>query len=273
MPILAKMVADSVSGDGIRLATLVCVYPRFIHSEVMTHRVFSRNAASSRAIPTETMLRSIEEDPAMPVWWGRNQSGMAAREELDLERMSAAKDRWIRAMRDAVEHGRALVDIGLHKQIANRVTEPWAHMETVVSSTEWDNFLGLRDHRAAQPEFGVLARAIREVLGQSTPQLLRYGQWHAPFVGEVEMGLLVAKEATLPAKVSAARCARVSYKRQEVPKGLEEDLQRHDEALHQGHMSPFEHQATPISGAVWCGNFRGWLQYRKTLPGEAVFSK
>jgi len=176
-------------------------------------------------------------------------------------------------MRDAVKHSRAMASTGAHKQLVNRITEPWTHMETVMTFTEIDNMMALRNHEDAQPEFEALAKAMQQAIRESTPRLLRFNEWHTPFVSPEEYAHLYSISDILkPVKVSVARCARVSYKRQFVLKEIQEDLNRHDESIRSGHMSPTEHQATPISSAVWCGNFRGWLQYRKTIPHESVFN-
>ena len=48
----AEVLIDSVNPAGQRLTTFVLRFPRFVLSEFNTHRMFSRNASSSRAIPT-----------------------------------------------------------------------------------------------------------------------------------------------------------------------------------------------------------------------------
>jgi thymidylate synthase ThyX len=82
--ISAKIIADSISESeyGDRITTFELEYPRFIHGELMTHRLFSRNAASSRAIPINKMMDQVLTAPAMPVEWGLNKSGMQAEEML-----------------------------------------------------------------------------------------------------------------------------------------------------------------------------------------------
>ena len=144
MTITAKIIEDSISPTRARLVTYQLRYPRFIHAELMTHRLFSRNASSSRAIPVQRLLADIEEDPAMPVHWGVNQKGMQAHEEMDAFQISAAKALWLEARDNALSYARALDGMGLHKQLTNRITEPWAHISVVCTATEWDNFFMLR---------------------------------------------------------------------------------------------------------------------------------
>ena|SRR3990172_10692569 len=103
----ARILCDSesiyhkIGEHGNRLTTMEITYPRFVHSELMTHRMFSRNAASSRAIPISKMIEAVERDPVIPVWWGKNQSGMQARKELDSYEKEIAISRWLKARDDA----------------------------------------------------------------------------------------------------------------------------------------------------------------------------
>lgn len=83
-----RVLKDSVAPCGKRLTTWELTYPRFVHAELMTHRLFSRNSASSRAIPTEKLIERVEKDPAMPIFWGKNQKGMQAEVEMSPDRKS-----------------------------------------------------------------------------------------------------------------------------------------------------------------------------------------
>lgn len=267
----ATVVADSVSSAGKRITTLSLAYPRFIHSEFMTHRAFSRNAASSRAIPIKKMLDEIRNNPAMPVWWGKNQKGMAAEEELDEENKKVAIATWLQLRDLAVLYCERLEAIGLHKQLTNRLIEPWQHMATVVTSTEWENFKRLRIHKKAQPEFKELAGLMREAVERHTPVLLRAGEWHLPYVPTKETWTNTIHTCI---KYSVARCARVSYKTHEGEIDPAKDVIRFWELLSSGHMSPFEHQASPHADPNHrSGNFLGWNQYRKFIPNEAIFDE
>lgn len=272
MSITATVIADSVSPGGKRLTTMVWRYPRFIHSEIMTHRMFSRNAASSRAIPVKKMLEQVLNDPAIPVYWGKNQAGMQAREELSPEEIEQAKEKWFTARDLAVEQVEGLVALGLHKQIANRILEPWMWMVSVVTATEWGNFYALRRHPDAQPECKAIADAAYEAHAASTPKLVMEGDWHLPFVTEDELNnTLFALGEVVWAKISAARCARVSYLNHDgTSPVLKKDLELHDRLIAAPHASPFEHPATPCEGRH--GNFVGWKQYRQLVPNENITS-
>ena len=142
--ITAKMIADSYYDFDNRICTLQLKYPRFIHAEFMTHRVFSRSASSSRAIPISKIISQVWNDPAMPVYWGANVSGMQANEELTGWKLSAAKFIWKTSAKVACIFAYGFDKIGLHKQIGNRILEPWQYINVIVTSTEWDNFFDLR---------------------------------------------------------------------------------------------------------------------------------
>lgn len=288
MTISATVVLDSISPAGIRLTTLHLVYPRFIHAEVLTHRAFSRNSRSSRAVPTK---RLATDERVYPLFFGGNQPGMQSTAALPPEAAAACRQVWDR-IADACQSGvEELADLGLHKQWANRALEWFGLIHTLVSATDWANFFALRDHHDAQPEIQVLARAIKAAMNASTPELLAPDEWHLPYVTKDDWDL-VEKECfgdnydprdhlDLMRKLSVARCARVSYKPFDGSDSLEAEFARADRILNSRplHASPCEHQAAPDTwdycAEGWVhqkqqGNFRGWIQYRKTLPNECV---
>ncbi len=282
MSIAAQVIADSMSPQGKRITTLQLRYPKFVHGELMTHRVFSRNASSSRAIPIDRMIADVMDDPAMPVHWGKNQKGMQADEEFDDAEAAELRTVWLNARSRAVENARTLMKHGLHKQIANRVMEPFLNINTLVTATEFDNFFELRCHKDAQPEIRVLAEAMREEMYKSNTVLLRPGQWHLPYVTATEQK---EYDAETNLKLSVARCARVSYLTQDGQKpSVEADHALYDRLIGSVplHASPAEHQATPDTFWItdtprsnWRhveqhGNFVGWRQYRRTLAGGIV---
>lgn len=259
-----QIIADSISNSGHRLTTMVWRYPRFIHAEVMTHRDFSRNTVSSRAIPTAKFIEQVRNDPALPIFWGKNQPGMQAFEELDDKAKSDVKNYWkIFAENTANDVELLLNDYGLHKQLLNRLLEPFLWHTAIVSATNWSNFYYLRKMQDAQPEMKLLAELAYEAQNESTPILLNDGEWHIPFIYPNEKHL----DLNVKLKSSVARCARVSYLNHDGSKpDLEKDLVLHDKLASAPHASPFEHQATPKPGRH--GNFEGWMQYRKLIPNE-----
>jgi hypothetical protein len=260
MPFQARIIADSTQHIGKRIVTFELEYPRWIHGEVMTHRVFSRNAMSSRAVPVAKMIEQVRNSPAMPVFWGKNQPGMQAAEELQGVDRVAVIAAWQAAAEQAANTAEHLANSGLHKQLANRVLEPFQWMRTIVTATEWDNFYALRDHEDAQPEFRHLARMMCSAMEHSTPKLLQVGEWHLPYIREGET--FDADTAFQACMVSAARCARVSYLTHdgEVP-SITADLAlfRRLAGGRPMHASPLEHQATPGQSTR---NFIGWQQFR-----------
>lgn len=263
--ISAKIIADSVNPAGDRLVSFIITYPRFVLAEINTHRMLSRNSASSRAIPVGKMLAAVLHGPAGPVVWGKNQSGMQAAAELEGWRLWAAKKLWKLSSLTQVGFAWLLNKLGVHKQITNRLIEPFATMTTLVSGTEWGNFFNLRAHRDAQPEFQELAYSMLQAYVDSVPSPLQAGQWHLPFAGRyTHEGL---SEAQL-LKIATARAARLSYLTFDNEISHEKDYDLHDRLLASGHMSPFEHAARALGESRWCGNFRGFFQYRKTLPRE-----
>lgn len=282
--IRAKVIADSVcQHSGNRLTTMQLRYPRFIHAEFMTHRQFSRNASSSRAIPVERMIQDIIEDTAMPLHWGKNQKGMQASEECDAQVKvhddgfhvftGTREEAWTVARDNAINIARRFHEAGYHKQVVNRLLEPFMHINVVVSSTEWSNFFALRDHADAEPHIAILARAMKKAMDQSEPAILSYGMWHVPYSGDHDEGVSYTDNPVYIQK-SVARCARVSYRTHEGKEPtIAEDLELYGRLVQTKplHASPAEHQATPDpygeSRGQW-GNFVGWKQYRKTLPGE-----
>lgn len=280
-----KIVADSISEAGKRIVTPQLRYWRPIHSELMTHRVFSRNASSSRAIPVAKMIEQVKTDPAMPIYWGKNQAGMSAREELTGRDLTLAMNDWLNARNSAVEHAERLVQCGAHKQIVNRLLEPWQYISVIVTATEWENFFELRCHPDAQPEIQDLAETIRKAMALSTPRLLKAGEWHLPYVTDDDWEYLVDRfgedvevQIEYARKISAARCARVSYLLHDgtVP-SIDKDLDLYEKLVGSRplHASPVEHQATPdeIVDGDWVapmlhGNFVGWIQNRKLVERQ-----
>lgn len=263
--IKATLLADSQCvPTGCRITSFILTYPRFIHSELMTHRQFSRNAASSRAIPVERMIAAVEAEPAMPVEWGTTQRGMQSGPPLSGGEASAAEATWRAATEAAITHARELLERGVHKQIANRLLEPFAHMTTLVTATEWGNFFALRTHPAAQPEFQHLAFAILDAYTNSVPAQLFPGQWHLPFGEKMREGAPLDERL----KVCVARCARTSYVSFDGEFTPEQDAELHDRLAASGHWSPFEHPACALSTPMQSGNFVGFEQYRKRFPNE-----
>jgi hypothetical protein len=267
-----NVLADSVNPAGVRLTTLEITFPRIVLAEFNTHRMLSRNSASSRAIPTATMLRRVRNNPFYPVHWGRNQKGMQAEGELTGLRLRAARACWRLASYAAVAFVWCLNKIGLHKQVANRLLEPWLWHTVIVTATDWENFFNLRDHKDAQPEMRRIARMMRFAMVVSEPRRLEVGEWHLPLVRTGADFEGTGRAADLRrARMSSARCARVSYLTHDGRRDPVADTDLAIKLQLAGHMSPFEHAAMAKDDTRYRGNFRGFVQFRKMLDGEAVF--
>lgn len=342
--IQAKIVADSKNGFGNRITTMVITFPRIIHSELMTHRMFSKNSASSRAIPFEKMLKSVEENPFIPIAWQKDHKGMQGTEYADIAVVNDMRDQWLAARDVAINKAKLLSQYGLTKQLCNRLLEPFMWYTVIVTATEWENFFALRcpqyvdetynqvfrskkdflvfrhtqghntidwdtiqwlkaNKGQAEIHMMALAEAMWDAMNESTPQELKDGEWHIPFGDDLENGdvfKLVPYEIpesgpkpnvssyfnNLKVKIATARCARVSYTvvgEEGKEANYENDIKLHDRLRESGHMSPFEHCAKAMNKDEynsrlftkegqhgWSGNFRGFIQYRKTLPNENI---
>jgi len=283
------------------MGTYELVYPRMIHQEVLTHKQLSRNCASSRAIPIESMLKEIENDVAVPVHWGKNQTGMQAGEELNGEALDLVQQYWQLAAKEAIKYSRRLAETGVHKQVANRVTEPYQHMKTVMSATDWNNCFYLRNHKDADPTIAMLFKQMQELWESTEASALDLGEFHTPYVDsilrvknktisrqylEVGYGFFTPEEAL---KVSASCCAQTSFRKND--SSVDKADMVYDRLVNSKpvHASPFEHQAKPMQkysnpfdasqwepgithvnrkGELFSGNLRGWVQHRQLIEGN-----
>jgi len=258
--ITAKIILDSISPDGDRITTMELVYPRFIHAEFLTHRMFSRNSSSSRAIPIQKMIDMVRDNPVIPIHWGKNQPGMQAFEEISDEEKLDAISWWQFSAKQACKIADQLSRIGIHKQIVNRILEPYQHITTLVTATEWDNFFALRDHEAAEPHIRELARQMRKAMEESTPV---ERTMHFPYAMDCD--------PETKHLISVARCARVSYKTFDGKESnVADDIKLAEKLLGATprHASPAEHQALAALGRY--ANFTGWESYRNFLEEENV---
>lgn len=260
----AEIILDSIAPCGERLVTWILRYPRILLPEVNTHRVFSRNTSSSRAIPVKKLREQVINDPFVPEYWGAQQKGMAAHQQLWGWRRAISRFIWKQLRWPAVAASWMFEKIGLHKQLANRVLEPWLWVTQVLSTTTHANWFKLRDSAAAQPEIQTLARLMLTNLCMSTPQLLPAGEWHIPFILENERDL----PTEMKLKIATARSARGSYANFYGKQDYADDERLHDQLARDGHWSPFEHSAMALDQPTQIGNFEGFLQYRKRFEGE-----
>lgn len=272
------------SGTGIGIATLSIRMPRVILAQFNTHRVFSRSAQSSRAIPVKKLLRDVYQNPYIPEF-RENEKGMQSSVPITGIRKKLALFLWLSAKNIAVMTAYLMSKLNVTKEIANRVLEPFSYVTVVVTATEWQNFFKLRAHPDAQAEIDQIAVMVRNAIIDTPVKILSYGEWHLPFVNTYEKDIYPIEDLL---KISTARCARVSYLNHDNSTPTkDEDLALYARLIERDpiHASPCEHQATPIptdwsslkmAGLThlipegnniqpWSANFRGWIQHRQTL--------
>ncbi len=306
--IIARVLNKSVSPEGIVVTSFELEYPRFIHSELMTHKMFSRNAASSRAIPIAKTIEAVRNSPAMPVEWGKNKAGMQSDGEIDDP--ESAKWMWIQAAKQAADRAEQMAAMGLHKQVVNRILEPFVFMKTVLTATEYHNFYWLRNHPDADPTIRELAICMQEATDLVDENPLVSGEWHFAYV-DTDIGFgqttysIDGEEIDLETakKIDAACCAQVSFRKLDTTISKALDIYERLAGSVPVHASPFEHAATPIQknppveehthaltpginlawdistwqdgithvdrdGFLWSGNLKGWLQHRQLIEGN-----
>lgn len=308
--ISAKIIADSMNEFGNRLTTFVLTFPRIVLAEFNTHRMLSRNSASSRAIPFPKMLKMVQENPFIPTKWMKDHSGMQGTEYIEDEQYKyELKQNWLIARTEAAVAANRMSGYGVTKQVLNRLLEPFMWHTVIVTASEWENFFALRAHPDAEIHIQELAHRMLEQYNIHAPKLLKAGEWHIPFGDTIDEERIYKEGLAVPdqehgigdmyerkIQIATARCARVSYLNFEGKDDYKADIQLHDRLLESGHMSPFEHCAQTMTeddfhifrsesmaeeidrwqphnkqkmlSYGWCGNFRGFIQYRKMIQGE-----
>lgn len=298
-----KIVQDSINSSGNRLTTFEVETYRYIWAEVLTHKMLGKNAQSSRAVPVASVLSINEENPVCPIVWGKNKSGMSATEVLEGQELEQAKEVWFGLAKAAFEGSKKLNEIGLHKMWSNRPTEAYSRIKVVITGTEFDNFLWLRDDPdAAQPEIVDLARKFKQEFSKSTPMLLESGELHVPYVHRTriaDQGIYyssgwdeLSEEEAL--KISASCCGQVSYRK--LNDSYDKAMEIYDRLFSgpKPHLSPTEHQGIAMKSTkasllnrifpstmergvshmdtqcnLWSANLKGFVQYRKIMEANS----
>lgn len=302
--IKAEIIADSKNEFGDRITTFVLNFPRIILAEFNTHRMFSRNSASSRAIPFDKMVEMVNTNPFIPIKWMKDHKGMQGNEYFTGVDCDIIKKEWLISRNNAVRQAMELNSIGVTKQIVNRLLEPYMWHKVIVTATEFENFFSLRANEQAEIHMQDLAEKMLFEYNNSQPKLLKGGEWHIPFgdlfeedrieklyvpkLSEDNPDFYTRKKEWLEktkVEIATSRCARISYNNFEGKDDYEADIKLHDKLLESGHVSPFEHCAMAMGTnyvsflktdasktynveSGWCGNFKGFIQYRKTLLNE-----
>lgn len=279
--ISARVIADSINNDGNRLTSLVIVLPRIVLAEFNTHRAISKNSASSRAIPFKKMLEQVYQNPFVPIKFMQEHTGMQGTKYFVGDAEEAMQSEWLSARDTAMLQAKSLSQMGVTKQLCNRLLEPFLYHTIIATATEWENFIALRAHDQAEIHIQDAAFKILEALNNSKPRLLQAGEWHIPFgdnidkekvrlVLEKEMNILVHEDDVDKAvmEIAIARCARVSYMNFEGKDDYMSDFNLYKILKDSGHMSPFEHVAQALDSELPSGNLIGFRQYRKVCEGE-----
>lgn len=296
--ISVEIIKDSYNPEfSSRITTMILEYPRIVHSELMTHRVFSRNASSSRAIPVSKVIEQVRTNPAMPVRFGKNQAGM--QDAGEYEGSDSIRDLWKEASRSACSFAAVMNDMQAHKQVINRILEPYQFIRVCVTSTNWNNWFNLRNHPDADPTIHALAETMEKAMEESEPYRLMPDQWHIPFVKEQvsiyeqqffdEDDNEISLEQAL--RISASCAAQTSYRKLDNSLEKAEDIYKKLIESKPCHSSPVEHCGKAISkmkspmdyfnlagvthidrnGVPWSGNFHGFVQHRQLINGNAEY--
>lgn len=284
--ISAEIIADSINSEGCRITTFVLLMPRFILSELNTHRAFSRSSASSRAIPHKRMIESVTSDPFIPVFWGKEHSGMQAQEYFtaeEVDELGLTSD-WLEGAEAMIDLSERMTSKGTSKQITNRLLEPFLWHQVLVTATDFENFFSLRADNLAEPHLEVLGNLMLEAYNSSIPIFLKTGDWHVPYGGntifnpdeKVKFEELLKDYKFIDKKlevrfnlaIASARCARMSYNQFDGTFSYEKDIDLFKRLSAVGHFSSLEHCARAEANRKYNGNFRGFTQLRKLFPNE-----
>lgn len=284
--ISAEVLADSINSEGCRITTFVLLMPRFILAEINTHRAFSRSSASSRAIPAKKLIESVATDPFIPVFWGKEHSGMQAQEYFTAEEVDelALAGMWEEAAEAMIDMSELFMSEGVSKQITNRLLEPFLWHQVLVTATDFENFFSLRADNLAEPHLELLANMMLEAYNNSKPVFVKSGDWHVPYGANIVLNpdekekykymlepyKFIDKrlEVRFNLSVASARCARMSYNQFDGTFSYEKDIDLFKRLTQVGHWSSAEHCARAEANKKYNGNFRGWTQLRKLFPDE-----
>ena len=266
----ATIIADSKNEHGQRITSFVCTFPRIVLAEFNTHRMLSRNSASSRAVPFKKMVKQIEDHPFIPIKWMKDHKGMQGDEYFtDSNQIESRKLWWLANRDDAVASAKQLSYLNVTKQFVNRLLEPFKWHTVIVTATSWQNFFALRAHEAAEIHIQKLAFKMLEEYNNSEPKQLKAGEWHIPFGDQFDEdriynltsmnGLDKSYVEKQMIKIATARCARVSYENFDGSDDYQKDINLHDRLASMGHWSPFEHCARAMDGEEFATSYRGHL--------------
>lgn len=260
----ARKLADSISLDGVRVTTIEATFPRFILAEINTHRVFSRNSASSRAIPPERIIERIWADPFIPETFNQRVKGMGVGKKLDEKAQAKCIDAWITARDASIRSAHELIRADVDKSRINRLLEPWMWHTAIITSTEWENFFALRCPDGdkidfdfpAQPEFQQIAILMRAAMDVGSATVLQDGEWHRPMVDvnvdgdEIYKAFKGENDAFYTDalnRLASRRLARVSFDKHTEAELVAASIDKAGQLVGSGHFSPTEHVCRPLT--------------------------
>lgn len=222
-----EVLADSLSPDGHRLTTMKITFPRFILAEFNTHRMFSRNSASSRAIPFKKMVKMVEENCFVPLAFQKDHKGMQGSEYIEDDR--SCRSQWYGARDEAVHAATELNRLGVTKQLCNRLLEPFMWHTVIVTSgiegfqnffdlrcpnygagyKSWKEFIAFKEKAESTINFKDMTflekqsfntsqaeihiQAIAELMydaywdEKNPPKRLKHNEWHIPFGDQFDL--------------------------------------------------------------------------------------
>jgi thymidylate synthase ThyX len=236
------------------LVSIEYVVPLYIHTEILTHRRFSRNASSARAMST---TRYAGLGYYMPPQFYQSQKGMEASAQ-PIKHQWLARMVWSAAIQGTELAARVLERLKVAKEQRNRLIAPAKMVKGIITGTEsaWQSFFHLRNNKNADTAMQVFAREAYHAIINTR---WSYDTIHAPY--------------DIDPLVNAARAALVSYAKIESI----DDYKLANRLLKDGHMSPFEHYAVwrlqPTLSNLTCSSndvhfdyvTHGWEHHRATL--------
>lgn len=220
-----EILADSINPQGNRITTMKITFPRMMLAELNTHRMFSRNSASSRAIPFKKMVKMVEENPFIPIAWQKDHKGMQGTKYFTNEEdIKNNIETWLTARDYTIKQAEGLNNYhGVTKQLCNRLLEPFMWHTVIVTATEWENFFNLRcpqyningnifrskkdalkkysndikydnlldwlhiNQSQADIHIQAIAELMWDAMNESTPTKLEAGEWHIPFSNDLDL--------------------------------------------------------------------------------------
>lgn len=300
--IKAEIVAHSRNIEtGDELITYRLTYPRMLLAQVNTYKQITKITSSSRAQPFNKVVEVIENDPFIPLAYQRAHKGMQGTEYFTDEEEIRQRDlEWLTARDKAVEQAKKLNDLGVTKQVTNRILEAYMWVTQLVTGTR-EAYEHLFNQRCPEYEVGGvkgrskkemgldlsdeewltcnkghaeihfmdLAEKMYDALRDSEPKELKPGELHIPYLDTPLMTPDLSPEDVI--KYSCGLTAHTSYTT--IGDGTKMTIEKarglFDHCLENGHYSVFEMIGKAMSKDELDDprrrGFRGFIQLRGHL--------